>query len=192
MIDSEVASSPRTWGCFRCFTLSRRVDEVFPTHVGVFLASSRGPDDGSSLPHARGGVSGVQWMRKGEPRSSPRTWGCFRLRGQPAVCQIVFPTHVGVFPCLTGRKSTARSLPHARGGVSDGGPLWQNPYLRCHSMVQAASSESGPQAGPKLLGRARGHKLGHKSTHSTLANQLDTKGMPGKPCSPRFGYSMLS
>ena len=35
------ASSPRTWGCFPQQLGYSRLDEVFPTHVGVFLARAR-------------------------------------------------------------------------------------------------------------------------------------------------------
>ena len=31
-------SSPRTWGCFYPESFKGKVDEVFPTHVGVFLS----------------------------------------------------------------------------------------------------------------------------------------------------------
>ena len=51
-------------------------------------------------------------------KSSPRTWGCFCL---PKLCigqEGVFPTHVGVFPCMLTEKEKRWRLPHARGGVS--------------------------------------------------------------------------
>ena len=34
-------SSPRMWGCFRPGSQQRRIDHVFPTHVGVFLFSKK-------------------------------------------------------------------------------------------------------------------------------------------------------
>ena len=52
-------------------------EDVFPTHVGVFLFLYDQPAMTLGLPHARGGVSVKrarifkQWV------SSPRTWGCF-------------------------------------------------------------------------------------------------------------------
>ena len=53
----ESLSSPRTWGCFLDPDLFRRLDYVFPTHVGVFPQPGWMDLPGGSLPHARGGVS---------------------------------------------------------------------------------------------------------------------------------------
>ena len=50
-------SSPRTWGCFRRLVADRHDDNVFPTHVGVFLILSTKLNVSKRLPHARGGVS---------------------------------------------------------------------------------------------------------------------------------------
>ena len=52
------------------------------------------------------------------PRSSPRTWGCFRRRKRTVSARVVFPTHVGVFPGHRIHPCRYRRLPHARGGVS--------------------------------------------------------------------------
>ena len=92
------SSSPRTWGCFCLEAVFWPHGNVFPTHVGVFLASPRHDLGHRGLPHARGGVSCVQTAT--------------------AIVYKVFPTHVGVF--LTGLLSPSRRLclPHARGGVS--------------------------------------------------------------------------
>ena len=92
----------------------------------------------TSLPHARGGVSNREPLtllfRQSSPRtwgcfrpstapapfseSSPRTWGCFHLRDVVDKRVGVFPTHVGVFPLHEIALDKAKSLPHARGGVS--------------------------------------------------------------------------
>ncbi len=50
--------------------------------------------------------------------SSPRTWGCFYTLSSLTYIEMVFPTHVGVFPCCSSRVEPAFRLPHARGGVS--------------------------------------------------------------------------
>ena len=50
---------------------------VFPTCVGVFLFKTFGEKSLNSLPHVRGGVSGVEAVALGGPWSSPRAWGCF-------------------------------------------------------------------------------------------------------------------
>ena len=50
--------------------------------------------------------------------SSPRTWGCFHGRRRRLDCEMVFPTHVGVFPHRPPLGALGWSLPHARGGVS--------------------------------------------------------------------------
>jgi len=113
-------SSPRTWGCFRTSHQSNRPPQVFPTHVGVFLPRRGSPRDRHGLPHARGGVSGVQSTSAGIWMSSPRTWGCFRLHRRCRRLAPVFPTHVGVFPVKRRSPRHCCSLPHARGGVSDG------------------------------------------------------------------------
>ena len=51
-------------------------------------------------------------------KSSPRTWGCFRVSGKKGCFLRVFPTHVGVFLFSRAMDSIPERLPHARGGVS--------------------------------------------------------------------------
>ena len=77
---------------------SQYVVGVFPTHVGVFLLEALPPVQMQRLPHARGGVSIMNFRTVLNVRSSPRTWGCF-YHGPHAV-------------------PSEYSLPHARGGVS--------------------------------------------------------------------------
>ncbi len=94
----STASSPRLWGCF--FNLWRAYDResVFPTPVGVFLASASGRMAACSLPHACGGVSPVRVHHAAANESSPRLWGCFLTRAKGCSSAGVFPTPVGVFP----------------------------------------------------------------------------------------------
>ena len=113
-----VESSPRTWGCFLISDLHLLICGVFPTHVGVFPVKDVDGEIHVRLPHARGGVSGLYSVPSLLDPSSPRTWGCFLLGGLPSASTPVFPTHVGVFPNSEEASAPARSLPHARGGVS--------------------------------------------------------------------------
>ena len=92
--------------------------QVFPTHVGVFLSAKMPVQLKPCLPHARGGVSAFPRSNPIKRRSSPRTWGCFWIYGQPFRLPTVFPTHVGVFLHHTPRHLPQLCLPHARGGVS--------------------------------------------------------------------------
>ena len=73
----------------------------------------------SSLPHARGGVSGWRLDGLSGSWSSPRTWGCFREQQTEKQRSRVFPTHVGVFPAHAKTGWHWLCLPHARGGVSE-------------------------------------------------------------------------
>ena len=111
-------SSPRTWGCFSWPRATWRHQDVFPTHVGVFLKKRKPSRRASSLPHARGGVSRCQGLPPADCPSSPRTWGCFSHAGTVLVGAVVFPTHVGVFLKRIKGGSVSKGLPHARGGVS--------------------------------------------------------------------------
>ncbi len=95
---TELASSPRTWGCFRNHCHRSHRSRVFPTHVGVFLETTGETPSFVCLPHARGGVSTGVTGHSARPRSSPRTWGCFPCAPLLAILFPVFPTHVGVFP----------------------------------------------------------------------------------------------
>ncbi len=118
-----LSSSPRPWGCFSwlaCMSCQRR---VFPTPVGVFLAVTTFIVLFSGLPHARGGVSALEGVGRGNHQSSPRPWGCFLEERALPTLRRVFPTPVGVFlPPLVFLKARFR-LPHARGGVSAACPI---------------------------------------------------------------------
>ena len=114
----DVKSSPRPWGCFQNWFFRPVSTPVFPTPVGVFHSEDAKMTVSTSLPHARGGVSGFDTPSKSRISSSPRPWGCFpSYRLMPLDCR-VFPTPVGVF---LGRRQGYifnLCLPHARGGVS--------------------------------------------------------------------------
>ncbi len=120
-------SSPRTWGCFSADLAYVQKISVFPTHVGVFLMDHLSPWQIFCLPHARGGVSEGERQKEWKHASSPRTWGCFRLRYPAARTGPVFPTHVGVFPAALSGSTNWTCLPHARGGVSD-----LRGFTQCH------------------------------------------------------------
>ncbi len=111
-------SSPRTWGCFSSCQRATLIRRVFPTHVGVFLVDHFDSLTSRSLPHARGGVSGIRVTGSGLAESSPRTWGCFHPASLVLPHAKVFPMHVGVFPVLFRKFRRRICLPHARGGVS--------------------------------------------------------------------------
>ena len=52
-------SSPRPWGCFSHDHKADQPGHVFPTPVGVFPPYKEFAMSTLSLPHARGGVSGI-------------------------------------------------------------------------------------------------------------------------------------
>ena len=111
-------SSPRSWGCFHQSADHHTYNIVFPTLVGVFLKTVTSLSMSRSLPHARGGVSSWAVVNVVVGRSSPRSWGCFRIRFLLSSSAGVFPTLVGVFPVGQGVLPFLLGLPHARGGVS--------------------------------------------------------------------------
>ena len=111
-------SSPCTWGCFNCKPPILRVFKVFPMHVGVFLKAINISAVHQGLPHARGGVSPHIWPVGIPGRSSPCTWGCFRMNDRVEIDWQVFPMHVGVFLSPILILFGVNCLPHARGGVS--------------------------------------------------------------------------
>ena len=76
------------------------------------------------LPHVRGGVSSQDRDRMPRHMSSPRPWGCFRKRRRHIARHAVFPTSVGVFLRRITPLKHQWSLPHVRGGVSDGRECW--------------------------------------------------------------------
>ena len=125
-----MGSSPRTWGCFCRHIVLYPLVSVFPTHVGVFLVREETPQGSPRLPHARGGVSGLQARASSDLASSPRTWGCFPHLVKTVLLCNVFPTHVGVFLRRLIAVMISGSLPHARGGVSG---IHDAPYQRGHS-----------------------------------------------------------
>ena len=137
-------SSPRPWGCF--FTLDPRSprSSVFPTPVGVFLAIPQPQRRRRRLPHARGGVSRSGLALMYADRSSPRPWGCFSGESLYYGPTGVFPTPVGVFPCIEPLAIRWPSLPHARGGVSEIQPVFDKHKRSsprpwgCFSIIQFA------------------------------------------------------
>ena len=86
--------------------------------MGVFPLLTTEPDKPRGLPHAGGGVSIIKGWLPGLLGSSPRRWGCFRLRTNKDDIGTVFPTPVGVFPRSRGSIWGLIGLPHAGGGVS--------------------------------------------------------------------------
>ena len=115
---THAESSPRTWGCFCPRQSIPRPFEVFPTHVGVFLAPPVHSKAFRGLPHARGGVSTTMIALTVMLVSSPRTWGCFFRAVPCAKPHYSLPHARGVFLRRPRPLSGYRSLPHARGGVS--------------------------------------------------------------------------
>ena len=113
-----VMSSPRSWGCFSISPSVMMSLSVFPTLVGVFPKGRFRPFTSLSLPHARGGVSFFHLQQTRGGGSSPRSWGCFLFVFGIDTALIVFPTLVGVFRMSKLNGANPKSLPHARGGVS--------------------------------------------------------------------------
>ena len=111
-------SSPRSWGCFLLPAGLLPSQRVFPTLVGVFLSLRSCVHLPTRLPHARGGVSRPASRGMARWPSSPRSWGCFPAPAADRLPWKVFPTLVGVFPVARWIAALAKSLPHARGGVS--------------------------------------------------------------------------
>ena len=109
------------------------IREVFPTHVGVFLAEKDRQRREERLPHTCGGVSASRPCPHTRTRSSPHTWGCFRMTAARPKEAAVFPTHVGVFLSFYGICTAIACLPHTRGGVSSSEPppvypTWSSPH----------------------------------------------------------------
>ena len=68
-------SSPRSWGCFQMSTLSKFLQVLLPTFVGVFLDAAAVAAADHPPPHVRGGVSASQDGTHADIASSPRSWG---------------------------------------------------------------------------------------------------------------------
>ena len=105
----DIASSPRSWGCFYTALSADAVAAVFPTLVGVFPLQRGYAEGAFCLPHARGGVSVTPSSTLPGHLSSPRSWGCFTGDAQPQQGLPVFPTLVGVFPRQSPAWGTIRS-----------------------------------------------------------------------------------
>ncbi len=97
-IPYAVESSPRTWRCFCSHHQYRAADNVFSTHVEVFLNTYPKVPSVSGLLHACGGVSSRRFTRRADCLSSPRMWRCFSLTLDLQFDASVFSTHVEVFP----------------------------------------------------------------------------------------------
>ena len=95
---------------------------VFPTCVGVFPCDKATAPSCKSIPHMRGGVSTNCKLTAYGIQYSPHAWGCFLAIAVMGQSGRVFPTCVGVFPTNAVLAYMAFSIPHMRGGVSEGFP----------------------------------------------------------------------
>ena len=129
-------SSPHAWGCFSRTSRPASRYRVFPTCVGVFPIASLIVGGAGGLPHMRGGVSPTGGAGDSPPASSPHAWGCFRCGRLDVDAGFVFPTHVGVFPSLSGLKNNPIGLPHIRGGVSSCRHLERRAYNGAPSVTK--------------------------------------------------------
>ena len=114
-----LSSSPRTRGYFRSHLPAGAPCMLFPAHAGVFPESSFTTGGAMALPRARGGISGSREPSSVKPSSSPRTRGYFRGRVSIRFRRRLFPAHAGVFPQTESSDRRERTLPRARGGISN-------------------------------------------------------------------------
>ena len=70
-------SSPRTRGYFHIGEGATLWDLLFPAHAGVFPRLASRQASSPPLPRARGGISGLDELRRATGASSPRTRGYF-------------------------------------------------------------------------------------------------------------------
>src|SRR5690606_36451217 len=110
-------SSPRAWGCTELAPVAQLLSRVVPTRVGVYRSGGRSPAGCCCRPHARGGVPRPDSAGHGQPRSSPRAWGCTVARSLVNRYELVVPTRVGVYRLCGCRAALRIGRPHARGGV---------------------------------------------------------------------------
>jgi len=89
--------SPRMWGCTYDIRVRCRHQQVFPTHVGVYLTIQWESRVHRRFPHACGGV----------PSTIPSA----------SLPSFVFPTHVGVYLSFQRAGRQRFRFPHACGGV---------------------------------------------------------------------------
>ena len=89
--------SPHTWGCTCGHQRAEQAFQVFPTHVGVYLAIGVNQVWKRCFPHTRGGVPEIETVELINALFSPHTWGC--TYNPDSICLLcrVFPTHVGVY-----------------------------------------------------------------------------------------------
>ena len=85
---------------------------MFPTRITPTTRSF-------SLPRARGDVSSTKAIAPIGGAPSPRTRGCFSPLGAFLGKSIAFPAHAGMFLSRRASRTPPRSLPRARGDVSD-------------------------------------------------------------------------
>ena len=114
----SVLFSPRMWRCFAQRRSRMTRQEVFSTHVEMFLRSKAKTNDTSRFLHACGDVSAKAEQAKGDEKFSPRMWRCFSTALCVLSATLVFFTHVEMFlfQCFV-RFRLIRFL-HACGDVS--------------------------------------------------------------------------
>ena len=110
--------SPRTWRCFYLGAWTTYLENVFSTHVEMFLDSVMRPPCTGSFLHACGDVSSIPdgyqpvWM------FSPRIWRCFYIIATMLRYIRVFSTHVEMFLIPVDIPRTCIRFLHACGDVS--------------------------------------------------------------------------
>ena len=115
---SKRHSSPRTRGYFLRRVCDALRGRLFPAHAGVFPSMRRSAPGSSTLPRARGGISGSWSLYRRTWCSSPRTRGYFRDPPPVQPGSQLFPAHAGVFPTRGAHRAESLPLPRARGGIS--------------------------------------------------------------------------
>ena len=92
-----VAFSPHMWGCSGKRGKSLKSGKVFPTHVGMFLRSLSNRQHIRRFPHTCGDVPSEPAATPTQEPFSPHMWGCSEDGRSVEDCELVFPTHVGMF-----------------------------------------------------------------------------------------------
>ena len=108
---------PREWECTRNAVMQHPAPVLFPTRVGVYLPYHFQEAWWPSFSHTRGSIPLKLSYSNLVVYFFPHTWEYTFKNGNFKESDLLFPTHVGVYPAAQVDQMRERAFSHTRGSI---------------------------------------------------------------------------